>query len=129
MEKFWPGPLTLIFKAADVIPQSLLGNGDKIGIRIPDNPLTLLLLKTAGCPITATSANLSGKPSPSEPENIIKDLGGKIDIILDGGRTTGIKESTVIDITEYPPVCIREGMITANEIEEFIGIKLKRGAL
>ncbi len=129
IDKFWPGPLTIIFYASAAVSQSLLGRGNKIGIRIPNNPLTLLFLKAAGSPVTATSANLSKEPSPAEPEEIKENLCGKIDIILDAGRTTGIKESTVIDITEHPPVCIREGMITVKEIEGFLGIKLRRGAI
>lgn len=129
IDKFWPGPLTIIFYASPAVSQSLLGRSNKIGIRIPNNPLTLLFLKTAGCPVTATSANISGTPSASDPKKVNENLGEKIDIILDAGRTTGIKESTVIDITEYPPVCIREGMITAKEIEGFLGIKLRRGAI
>lgn len=129
MDKFWPGPLTLIFYASAKLPLALLGDTMKIGIRVPGNPVTRLFLKIAGFPVTATSANLSGEPSPSAPKDVIANLGEKIDIILDAGRTTGIKESTVIDITEYPPVCIREGMITAKEIEDFLGIKLRRGAI
>src|SRR4030065_2874799 len=129
IDKFWPGPLTIIFYASQAVSQSLLGRGNKIGIRIPNNPLTLLFLKAADRPVTATSANLSGEPSPAEPKKVNENLGEKIDIILDAGRTTGIKESTVIDITEHPPVCIREGMITVKEIEGFLGIKLRRGAI
>ncbi|MBI5180768.1 MAG: threonylcarbamoyl-AMP synthase [Nitrospirae bacterium] len=129
IDKFWPGPLTIIFYASSAVSQSLLGRGNKIGIRIPNNPLTLLFLKIAGCPVTATSANLSGKPSPLNPKKVNENLGKKIDIILDAGRTAGIKESTVIDITERPPICIREGMITVKEIEDFLGIKLRRGGL
>lgn len=129
IDKFWPGPLTIIFYASPAISQSLLGRGNKIGIRIPNNPITLLFLKAAGCPVTATSANISGRPSPSDPEEVKKSLGEKIDIILDAGRTTGIKESTVIDVAEQPPVCIREGMVTIKEIEDFLGIELRRGAV
>lgn len=129
IDKFWPGPLTIIFYASSAVSQSLLGKGNKIGIRIPNNPLTLLFLKTADRPVTATSANMSGEPSPAEPKEIKENLCKKIGIILDAGRTTGIKESTVIDVTELSPICIREGMITIKEIEDFLGIKLRRGGL
>lgn len=129
IDKFWPGPLTIIFHASSAVSQYLLGRGNKVGIRIPGNSLTLLFLKAADRPVTATSANISGEPSPADPVEIKENLCKKIDIILDAGKTTGIKESTVIDITENPPICIREGMITIKEIENYLGIKLQRGAI
>ncbi|MEK6681345.1 MAG: L-threonylcarbamoyladenylate synthase [Nitrospirota bacterium] len=128
MDRFWPGPLTLIFSASAKLPLALLGDTMKIGIRVPGNQITLLLLKIAGFPVTATSANLSGEPSPSDPKDVIANLGEKLELILDGGKTAGGKESTIIDVTEDPPRCIREGRVFIKEIEDFIGIKLKLGA-
>lgn len=89
MDRFWPGPLTLIFSASAKLPLALLGDTMKIGIRVPGNQITLLLLKIAGFPVTATSANLSGEPSPSDPKDVIANLGEKLELILDGGKTAG----------------------------------------
>ncbi len=111
MEKFWPGPLTLIFEAqAHLSPLITAGTG-KVGLRISSNSLTLNLVQAVGRPITGTSANLSGKPSLSTVQEVSTVLRNAVDAILDGGRTTGGLGSTVLDITGPVPVLIREGAI------------------
>ncbi len=111
INKFWPGPLTLVFEAqAHLSPLITAGTG-KVGLRVSSNSLTLNLVQTVGQPITGTSANLSGKPSLSEVQEVRAILGNSVDAILDGGRTTGGLGSTVLDITGPVPVLIREGAI------------------
>ena len=118
---FWPGPLTIIFKASAEIPLVLMGEGDKIGIRIPDNRVIREISRLLRGPITGTSANLSGKPSPISAKEIISSIGEKVDLILDGGDAPGGKESTIIDVTTIPPRLIRRGKISVEEIEKVIG--------
>ncbi|MEW6410358.1 MAG: L-threonylcarbamoyladenylate synthase [Nitrospirota bacterium] len=116
MDHFWPGPLTLIFKASPSIPEILTAGTGKIGIRIPDNPLTIELLNLCGVPLTATSANPSGGMNASTVDEVEDSIKQGVDLIIDGGRTKGEKESTVLDIAESPLVIIREGMISREAL-------------
>jgi L-threonylcarbamoyladenylate synthase len=120
IEKFWPGGLTLVFKAArDVSPLLTAGTG-KIGVRLSSHPVALALAKTAGVPITGTSANLSNEPACISAQEVNRVFGNTIiDLILDGGEAAGKAGSTVLDVTVEPPRILREGMITASEIEKF----------
>lgn len=102
IDKFWPGPLTIILKSND---------GKKIGFRMPDNKIALELIGHARVPIIAPSANLSGKAPPKSPQEVLKYFDGKVDILLDGGRTRLGVESTVIDLTVKSPKILREGAI------------------
>jgi Sua5/YciO/YrdC/YwlC family protein len=111
MERFWPGPLTLIFFASPHLPPILLGEANKIAIRVSSHPIAQALAKGIDSPITSTSANVSGAPSPFTSEEVSFQLGDKIDLLIDGGRTPGEKPSTIIDVTISPPRLVREGPI------------------
>lgn len=121
IDSFWPGPLTIIFKKADIIPDSITGGLDTVAIRFPVNKIALKLIEAANRPIAAPSANSSGKPSPTLASHVKDDLNGKIDMIIDGGATQLGLESTVIDITEDIPIILRPGAITKEMIENVIG--------
>ena len=107
MEKYWPGPLTIILKDR---------RGKKIGFRMPDNKVAFLLIKRAGVPVVAPSANISGNKPPVSAKEVLRDLGGEIDIVIDGGKTKIGVESTVVDMTGRIPKILREGAISKAEI-------------
>lgn len=121
MEKFWPGPLSIIMEKNGRIPDCVTAGLGTAAIRMPENPEAYVLLKLAGCPVAAPSANLSGKPSPTKPEHVLHDLDGRVGgIVL--GRTCDVGiESTVIDMSAEPPVILRPGIITKEDIEAVIG--------
>ena len=121
MEKFWPGPLTIIMKKSKLVPDIVTCGLDSVAIRMPKNKIALKLIEHSKCPIAAPSANLSGKPSPTRAEHVIDDLNGKIECIIDGGEVNIGLESTVIDLTQTPPVILRPGRITKKQIERVIG--------
>lgn len=122
IEAFWPGPLTLILKAKpDVFATNVSAGLSTVGVRMPDHPVALELLRTLRQPIAAPSANRSGKPSPTTALHVEKDLTGRIPLILDGGATGIGLESTVVDFTVEPPVILRPGGITADMLREVIG--------
>jgi len=120
-EKFWPGPLTLILPKAKHIPNQVTAGLETVGIRWPAHPVALELIKQTGLPIAAPSANLSGKPSPTTACHVEKDLKGKIDLILDGGKTGVGLESTVLDLTVSCPTILRPGGITKEQLENVLG--------
>jgi L-threonylcarbamoyladenylate synthase len=116
MKKFWPGPLTLVFKAgADVLRELTAGTGT-IGLRVPGNELTRSLLDFLGIALTGTSANVSGRPNPQTAEEAAASVGDKVDLILDGGRTAGGKPSTVVDVSTDRPRVLREGAFPLQDI-------------
>jgi L-threonylcarbamoyladenylate synthase len=117
MKKFWPGPLTLIFKRANTIPKETVANLDTVAIRIPKHKIALSLIKQSGTPIAAPSANISGKPSPTTAQHVYNDLNRKIDAILDGGPTKIGLESTVLDLSVNPPLILRPGATTFEDIQ------------
>ncbi len=117
MNRFWPGPLTLVFRAReDVLPELTAGTGT-IGLRVPGNPLTRDLLRYLGCALTGTSANLTGRPEPRSADGAAA-IGGFVDAILDGGPSGSDKPSTVIDVSTGSLRVIREGAIPAREAAE-----------
>ncbi|PKN36548.1 MAG: threonylcarbamoyl-AMP synthase [Deltaproteobacteria bacterium HGW-Deltaproteobacteria-2] len=120
MAAFWPGALTIVFQASDKIPPLLTAGSGKIGLRISSHPIALKIIQKLKKPLTATSANLSGLPECSLASEVIKQIGDKVDAILDGGKTQGGKASTIIDVTCDPPVILREGTISRQIIEECI---------
>jgi len=112
MKKFWPGPLTIIFEAKDTLPELLTSSKDRVAVRIPGNSFALCLAKAADFPITATSANPSGKEPSQEPERVIEYFGEDIDLVVDGRKTPGGKPSTIIDVTATPIKVLRKGSIS-----------------
>lgn len=126
MDTFWPGPLTIILEKNDIVPEITSGNLQSIGVRMPDHRIPLELIKRASTPLAAPSANLSGKPSPSLAAHVISDLTGRIDAILDGGKADIGLESTVIDMTVDPPLVLRPGAVSIEELESIIG-KVRSG--
>jgi L-threonylcarbamoyladenylate synthase len=122
IQAFWPGALTIIFKASDgVLPVLTAGTG-KIGVRVSGSNAAQVIAQKLGHPLTATSANLSGKPECSRASEVAKQIGNKIDAIVDFGPTIGDKVSTIIDVTCDPPEILREGTITRQSIENILGI-------
>lgn len=120
MEAFWPGPLTLILKKSKIVPKEVTAGLDTVAVRVPSHPIARELIRLTGLPIAAPSANLSGKPSPTQGAHVLKDLSGKVDgIILAGSSQVGI-ESTVVDLTVDPPMILRPGGITKEMLQEVV---------
>ncbi|MBR3361053.1 MAG: threonylcarbamoyl-AMP synthase [Lachnospiraceae bacterium] len=118
MKKYWPGALTLIFQKKPGIPDAVTAGGETIGIRMPDMELTRELICAAGKPLAAPSANTSGKRSSVSAREVLEDLDGKIDMVIDGGTCPVGVASTVVDMTGDTPVILREGVITAEMIAQ-----------
>lgn len=116
-EAFWPGPLTLILNRTARVPDAVTGGQDTVGIRIPDHPVALQLLQAFGGGVAAPSANRFGRLSPTSAAHVQVDLGGDVDLILDGGDCRVGVESTIVAFREGLPVILRPGMITAEQIE------------
>ena len=116
MNCFWPGAVTLIFKAKDTLPTNLTADTGKVGIRMPYHPVALVLSKAAGVPLTATSANITGDSGCSTVSDIDPRISEKVDLILDAGPLKGGIGSTVVDVTVDPPKILREGAILAKDI-------------
>ena len=121
MDAFWPGPLTLVLPRKNIVPDVTTGGLDTVAVRMPDHPVALGLIKEAGVPIAAPSANTSGKPSPTTAQHVMDDLGGKIDMIIDGGRVVIGVESTVIDVTGNIPALLRPGGVGIEALQEIVG--------
>ena len=120
-ERFWPGPLTMIFHKADFVPTETTGGLATVAVRMPSNKIALALIEAAGGYIAAPSANLSGRPSPTVARYVIQDMDGRIDMILDGGEADIGLESTIIDLTGEEPMILRPGYITEEMLKETIG--------
>lgn len=121
IERLWPGPLTIVLKKKKAVSDIVTAGSDSVAIRMPDNRIALSLIKAAGVPLVAPSANISGKPSPTKAMDVLEDLNGRVDLIIDGGTTKIGIESTVIDITNKPPTILRPGVVTKEDIESLIG--------
>lgn len=119
--KYWPGPLTMIMKKKDIIPVEVSAGLDTVAVRFPSHPIAQRLITLAGTPIAAPSANLSGKPSPTEFSHVVEDLSGKVGAIIDGGSCNVGVESTVITLATDTPRLLRPGGITLEQLREVIG--------
>ena len=123
IETFWPGPLTILFPALPSLPHALTAGSGKIGVRLPGSAATRHLLEEVG-PLTATSANLAQGPNPETLESIPDAVAGNCDYLIDGGAATESSPSTLIDTVAEPPVLIREGVISRQQIEDCLGRKI-----
>ena len=116
-ERFFPGALTLVLWKSPAVPSIVTGGGDTVAVRVPNHPIPIALIKGLCAPIIGTSANLSGQPSPLTAQEVRRQLGGKVDLIIDGGRCPGAIESTVLNLTGDVPRIVREGAIPRSVIE------------
>ena len=124
--RFWPGALTLIVRKAELVPDLVTAGLDSIGIRIPAHPVALALIRAAGVPIAAPSANLFAQVSPTTAQHVAHSLAGRVDLILDGGSTSVGIESTVVTLRRSPPAVLRPGMLSLSELESATGITWER---
>lgn len=122
--KVWPGPVTFILKKSDLVLSEVTAGLSTVAVRCPAHPVALSLIKNLGNPIAAPSANLSGRPSPTTAEHVIKDLSGRIEMILDGDDTFFGVESTIINLTSEPPVLLRPGPVGVEDLEKLTNLKI-----
>jgi L-threonylcarbamoyladenylate synthase len=118
--EFWPGPLTVVLKAAPGFPASPLGPGGTIGLRIPPAPWLRRLVFELSAPVTATSANLTGEKELDDPDEVRRLFAGRVELIVAGGRTPGGRPSTVVDLTREPAVILRAGAVPAEALARFL---------
>ncbi|MBQ8228402.1 MAG: threonylcarbamoyl-AMP synthase [Clostridia bacterium] len=120
-EAFWPGPLTIILPKSDIVPKEVCPRLETVAVRMPSHPIARAIIKQAGVPLAAPSANSSGLPSPTKAQHVIDDMNGKIQAIVDGGESSVGVESTVITLATEVPMLLRPGGITPEQIESVIG--------
>jgi L-threonylcarbamoyladenylate synthase len=116
-EKFLPGGLTMVLFKSKSVPDIVTGGGKTVAIRIPAHPVPIALARGVGTPIIGTSANLSGQPSALTAEEVYAQLASRVDLIIDGGRCPGGRESTIVDLTGKTPLVLREGAISRKELK------------
>ena len=120
-EKYWPGPLTMILPRTDIVPKEVSAGLDTVAVRLPVNEIARAIIKSAGVPLAAPSANLSGSPSPTTAQHCINDLDGRVDaIVISGDCEVGV-ESTVISLSTENPRLLRPGAVTHEQLEEVLG--------
>lgn len=125
---FLPGALTLVLPKSKTVPDFVTAGGTTVAVRIPAHPIPVALAEGLGAPVIGTSANLSGKPSALTAEEVYSQFGNKIDLVIDGGRCPGGRESTVVDATGETLVVLREGAIARKELEQVWGsVVFKKG--
>lgn len=121
MDKLWPGPLTLVLKKSPIIPEIITAGLDTVAIRMPEHPVARELIRLAGIPVAAPSANVSGKPSTTTAQHVLDDLDGRIEMVVDAGSSRVGLESTVLDMTVEPPLLLRPGGVTPQQIQKVVG--------
>ena len=121
IERFWPGPLTLIFEKQYIVPFGTTGGLNTVAVRMPTDEIARAVIRAGGGYISAPSANTSGRPSPTSAEHVLQDFDGRIDMIIDGGHVDIGLESTIVDMTVEPPMILRPGAITKDMLEEVVG--------
>ncbi len=124
MDIFWPGPISLVLRAKDIVPEITRGGLDTAAVRMPDNAIALELIRISGVPIAAPSANRSGRPSPTDAVTVREDIGEAVAIVLDGGPAKVGLESTVLDVSGESPVLLRPGGISKEEIETALNMPI-----
>ncbi len=128
VRNFLPGALTIVLHKTKSVPEIITGGGVTVAVRIPAHPIPVALADGLGVPIVGTSANLSGKPSALTADEVYSQFGDKIDLVINGGRCPGGRESTIVDVTGATPVILREGAISREELEQVCGsIKFRQG--
>jgi len=129
-EAFWPGPLTLVVPRSGAVPDAVTGGRETVGLRVPDQPLALEMLRAVGAGVAAPSANVFGRTSPTTAAHVVSDLGDQVDLILDGGPCAVGVESTILDLSGDQPTILRAGGVSADAIEELLGrsvVRIARG--
>ena len=121
VDRFWPGPLTLILRRSGLVPDGVTGGLDTVAVRMPRNSIALALIRALGRPVAAPSANLSGRPSGTTAGHVLQDFAGKIDMVLDGGPVPVGVESTVLDLSRRPPAILRPGAVTPEDLAPLLG--------
>lgn len=121
MNLYWPGPLTMVFKKKDIVPYGTTGGLDTVAVRMPSDPVARTLIRLAGVPVAAPSANSSGRPSPTTADHVWQDMAGKIEMIVDGGPVGIGLESTIVDVTGPVAMILRPGAITVEMVREALG--------
>jgi L-threonylcarbamoyladenylate synthase len=127
--RFWPGPLTLILPRSTAIPDIVTAGGPTVAIRVPAHPVARALLEQAGVPIAAPSANRASRLSPTLAAHVLGDLDGRIDLLLDGGPTSGGVESTVLDLSGATPCLLRPGLVSPAQLEAVVGPVTRRATI
>jgi L-threonylcarbamoyladenylate synthase len=120
--RYWPGALTMVVHASPSLPAILTAGGPTVAVRVPDHPVVRKLIEELGAPLAATSANISGSPSPVTAHDVVAQLGGRIALLLDGGPCAGGRPSTVVDLTVTPPRILRCGPISADQIQVAVAL-------
>ena len=122
-QAFWPGPLTIVLPRRDIVPHIVTAGGNTIGVRCPDHPKTLKLLKLAGVPAAAPSANISDMPSPKSAKDVLDYFDGKINCVIDGGLCTLGVESTIVSLVTEPYKILRQGALPEENIRRVLSLE------
>ena len=127
-DAFWPGPLTMIMKKSEKVSLVTTAGLDSVGIRMPSDPFAHALIVKTGIPFAAPSANVSGRPSPTDAKTVFEDMNGKIPLVVDGGECFAGVESTVVSLLNETPIILRPGYVTKEDMEEVLGTEVKIAA-